>query len=128
LGTGAALSVQTRAERKAQYASLSRQGLTSLTQISTLLLLGAALAVAAALTAAIWQRRPRLAALKVQGFDARQLWRALLIESAIVLGIGFAVGAVVGIYGHLLASRYLETTTGFPAPFSLAAQQLLLTL
>jgi putative ABC transport system permease protein len=128
LGSTAALRVQTRDERRAQYAALSRQGLTSLTQISTLLLVAAALAVASALGAAIWQRRPRLAALKVQGFDERQLWRALLLESGIVLTIGFATGAVLGIYGHLLASRYLETTTGFPAPFSVAGDQLLLTL
>lgn len=128
LGPGAALRVQTRDERSAQYASLARQGLTSLTQISTLLLVAAALAVASALSAAIWQRRPRLAALKVQGFDERQLWRALLLESTIVLSVGFTVGAVLGVYGHALASRYLQTTTGFPAPFSIAGQQLVLTL
>ncbi len=128
LGPGSALRVQTRDERRAQYASLSRQGLTSLTQISTLLLVAAALAVASALSAAIWQRRPRLAALKVQGFDERQLWRALLLESTVVLSVGFTVGAVLGVYGHALASRYLQTTTGFPAPFSIAGQQLVLTL
>jgi putative ABC transport system permease protein len=38
------------------------------------------------------------------------------------------VGAVLGIYGHLLASRYLQATTGFPAPFSVAGGQLLLTV
>lgn len=128
LGEPAALRVQTRDERRAQYAALSRQGLTSLTQISTLLLAAAALAVAAALGAAIWQRRPRLAALKVQGFDARQLWRALLLESGIVLTIGFTTGAILGMYGHVLVNRYLEATTGFPAPFSVAGGQLVLTL
>jgi putative ABC transport system permease protein len=128
LGPGSALRVQTQDERRAQYARLSRQGLASLTQISTLLLVAAGLAVASALSAAIWQRRPRLAALKIQGFDHRQLWRALLLESAIVLSVGCVVGAVLGIYGHLLASRYLQTTTGFPAPFSIAGEQLLLTV
>jgi len=128
LGATTALRVQTREERRRQYASLSRQGLTSLTQISTLLLIAAALAVASALGAAIWERRPRLAALKVQGFDERQLWRALLLESTVVLGVGFTVGMVLGLYGHALASRFLETTTGFPAPFSIAGGQLALTL
>jgi putative ABC transport system permease protein len=122
------LRVQTLQERRQQYASLSRQALTSLSQISTLLTIAAALAIAAALSAAIWQRRPRLAALKTQGFDNRQLWRALLLEAAVVLVVGCAVGATLGIYGHALASRYLQMTTGFPAPFSLAGTQLLLTL
>lgn len=122
------LRVQTLEQRQRQYASLSRQALTSLSQISTLLLIAAALAVAAALSAAIWQRRPRLAALKTQGFDQRQLWRALLLEAAIILIVGCTVGALLGIYGHALASRYLQMTTGFPAPFSLAPAQLLYAL
>jgi putative ABC transport system permease protein len=125
LGPGSGLRVQTLTERQAQYAELARQGLTSLTQISTLLLIAAALAVAAALSAAVWQRRARLAALKIQGFDERQLWRSLLLEGTIVLTIGCAVGAVLGIYGHALANRYLQLTTGFPAPFSLAGVQVL---
>jgi putative ABC transport system permease protein len=128
LGPASGLRVQTLAERKAQYASLARQGLTSLTQISLLLLGAAAVAVAAALGAAVWQRRPRLAALKIQGFDEWQLWRSLLLEAAIVLAIGCAVGAVLGVYGHELASRYLQATTGFPAPFTLGGLQLLGTL
>jgi putative ABC transport system permease protein len=128
LGPASGLRVQTLVERKAQYAALARQGLTSLTQISTLLLIAAALAVAAALGAAVWQRRPRLAALKIQGFDEWQLWRSLLLEGAIVLAIGCAVGAILGIYGHALASRYLQTTTGFPAPFTIAGVQLIGTL
>ncbi len=128
LGPTSGLRVQTLAERKAQYARLARQGLTSLMQISTLLLIAAALAVAAALGAAVWQRRARLAALKIQGFDEWQLWRSLLLEGAIVLAIGCAVGAALGIYGHALASRYLQLTTGFPAPFSLAWVQVLAAL
>jgi putative ABC transport system permease protein len=125
LGPASGLRVQTLTERRAQYAALARQGLTSLTQISTLLLIAAALAVAAALGAAVWQRRTRLAALKLQGFDEWQLWRSLLLEGTIVLALGCAVGAALGICGHALASRYLERTTGFPAPFGLAGLQVL---
>jgi putative ABC transport system permease protein len=128
LGPSSGLRVQTLAERRAQYAALARQGLTSLTQISTLLLIAAALAVAAALGAAVWQRRARLAALKIQGFDEWQLWRSLLLEGAIVLALGCVVGAVLGVYGHALASRYLQLTTGFPAPFSFGGLQLLAAL
>ncbi len=120
------LRVQTRREREAQYAANSRQALQALNEISTLLLIVAALAVASALSAAIWRRRPFLASLKIQGYDRHQLWRALLLESMIVLGFGCAIGAILGVYGHLLASRWLKLTTGFSAPFSLGAPQVIL--
>ncbi|HZL47761.1 MAG TPA: FtsX-like permease family protein [Solirubrobacteraceae bacterium] len=76
LGRRMGLRVQTLHERESQYAVNSRQGLQALSQISTLLLITAALAVASSLSAAIWQRRARLASLKIQGYDQRQLWRA----------------------------------------------------
>jgi putative ABC transport system permease protein len=122
------LGVQTFAERRSQYAADSRQGLQALSEIATLLLIAAALAVASALSAAIWQRRPRLASLKIQGYATAQLWRALLLESVIVVGVGCAVGALVGVLGHALASRWLRLTTGFPAPFAVGYGQVLLTL
>lgn len=118
------LAVQTSGERKAQYASNTRQALESFQQISRLLLIAAALAVASALSAAIWQRRPELASLKLQGYDRRQLWRALLAESGCLLVTGSAVGALLGLYGHLLASRWLKLDGGFPAPFSFGAGQM----
>jgi len=122
------LQVQTRATRETQFRANARQGLRSLGQIATLLLLVAALAIAFALSAAIWQRRVRLASLKSQGFDSRQLWRALLLESAIVLGVGCVDGALLGVFGHALASRWLRLTTGFPAPFSVGPVEVLGTL
>jgi putative ABC transport system permease protein len=128
LGHRPGLGIQTFRERQRQYAGDSRQGLYALSEISTLLLIAAALAVASALSAALWQRRARLASLKIQGYDTAQLWRALLLESAIVLGIGCALGAVAGIYGHALASRWLRIETGFPAPFHLGLGRVLLTL
>jgi putative ABC transport system permease protein len=122
------LGVQTLDERRSQYAADSRQGLSALSEISTLLLIAAALAVAAALSATIWQRRPRLASLKIQGYGTGQLWRALLFESAIVLGAGCAVGAGAGVCGHALASRWLRLKTGFPAPFALGVGRVAITL
>ncbi len=118
LGSGSVLQTQTFQEREAQTDSNARQGLQSLGQIALLLLFAGAFAVAASLSAVIWQRRARLAAMKTQGFDYLQLWRSLIIESAILLGIGCLVGAVSGVYGHALADRWLRLTTGFPAPFS----------
>jgi putative ABC transport system permease protein len=128
IGHRPGLGVQTFKERRAQYEANARQGLYALSEISTLLLIAAALAVASALSAAIWQRRARLASLKIQGYDTAQLWRALLLESAIVLGIGCAVGAAAGVYGHALASRWLRLETGFPAPFAVGVGRVLLTL
>jgi putative ABC transport system permease protein len=119
------VAVQTRHEREAQYMANSLQALQALSEISTLLLIAAALAIASALSATIWQRRALLASLKIQGYDRYQLWRALLLESMIVLGFGCVLGAVLGVYGHVLASRWLELTTGFSAPFSLGAPQVL---
>ena len=122
------LGIQTLRQRESQYDANARQGLGALNEISELLLIAAALAVAAALSASVWQRRPRLASLKIQGYDTGQLWRALLLESTIVLGIGCAVGALAGIYGHALASRWLRLETGFPAPFQIGLGRVLLTL
>jgi putative ABC transport system permease protein len=122
------LGVQTLDERRRQYDANAQQGLSALSEISSLLLIAAALAVAAALSASVWQRRPRLASLKIQGYDTAQLWRALLLESAIVLGIGCVIGALAGVYGHALASRWLRLETGFPAPFQVGAGRVLLTL
>lgn len=122
------LQVRTASERAAQSTTSAHQGLRTLGEISTLLLLAAALAVASALSATVWQRRARLAALKMQGYDPGQLWRAVLLESAITVGVGAVLGAAIGVGGHALASRFLERTTGFPAPFALGPEQVLLTV
>jgi putative ABC transport system permease protein len=120
------LQVETLAEREASFEASAREGLRSLGTISVLLLITAALAVASVLSAAIWQRRARLASLKIQGFDDMQLWRALLLESAIAVLIGCIDGAALGLYGHALASRWLGLTTGFPAPFSIGGAQIVI--
>jgi putative ABC transport system permease protein len=128
LGYNRALRVQTSQERIAEVENTVSEGLRSLREIATLLVIAAALAVAIALSAVIRQRRPRLASMKMQGYDRRQLWRALLLECAILLAIGCAVGATLGVYGHALASRALIEITGFPAPFSLDIPQIAITL
>jgi putative ABC transport system permease protein len=122
------LQVVTSQEHMAYLNREANQGLQSLTEISTLLLLMAALALAAALWTAVYQRRGRLRALKEDGYTRRQLWHGLLIESAVILSIGCLDGAILGLYGHALADRFLRLGTGFPAPFSLGFPQALLTL
>jgi putative ABC transport system permease protein len=128
LGRREGLIVETFAERKARYEESASQGIRSLSEISVLLIIATSLAIASALSAAIWQRRARLASLKSHGFDSRQLWRSLVLESTILLAVGCLDGAILGIYGHALASRWLKLSVGFPAPFSLGFGLVALTL
>jgi putative ABC transport system permease protein len=128
LGGRSGLLVQTVHEREIQADSDLRQGLSSLGQISTLILFTGALAVAASLGAVIWQRRTRLAAMKIWGYDHLQLWRSLLFEGAILLAIGCFDGTIFGIYGHAFADRWLRLTTDFPASFAVRGEQVVLTL
>ena len=99
-----------------------------LTQIALLLRVAAALAIAAAMGASIWQRRRSLASLRIQSFRPSQLRLILLSESTLVLATGAVTGAAAGLYGHSLFDRYLRDATGFPAPFSTAAPQILVTV
>jgi putative ABC transport system permease protein len=128
LGTRSGLLVQSTAESAAEADASARQGLRTLGQIATLLLIAAAMAVAAALSATVWQRRTRLASLKIQGYEPNQLWGGLLLESTVMLGVGSTIGALMGVYGHALAGHWLTITTGFPAPFSIGAAHVFLTL
>lgn len=127
LGPKSALRVQTSREREAQTDNSARQGLKSLGYISILILITGALAVAASLSAVIWQRRARLAAMKTWGYDHIQLWRSLLLESIILLVVGCVDGAILGLYGHALADRWLSATTDFPAPFAIGGAQVVFT-
>ena len=120
LGPDTGLEVQTAKERIAHATTSAREGLARLGQIAGLLIVGAALAMAAAMSAAIWQRRPALAALRLQGLRPWQLWRILLAESATIVLTGCLLGALAGVYGQYLVDRYLRLTTGFPTPFSVA--------
>jgi putative ABC transport system permease protein len=118
IGPLAALTVQTSGERAAQADALARQGLSRMSQITLMLMVAAALAMAAAIGAGIWQRRAALASLRIHSFSPWQLRGVLTYESVLVLGTGGITGAIAGVYGHLLCDRYLRLTTGFPAPFA----------
>jgi putative ABC transport system permease protein len=115
----AALDIQTRQELLVEFDGLLDQGLTRLTQISAVLLIASALALAVAMSASVWDRRRLLAAYKLEGIRKWQIGGMLLYEGATVLTIGCAVGLAVGVFGHLLGNRWLELTTGYPAPFSI---------
>jgi putative ABC transport system permease protein len=118
LGPRSGLGVETSHQRELRQRAASRQGLARLTQISWLVLIAAILAMGTAMGSMIWQRRRQLADLKVDGFRRGELWRSLLLESALLLGTGCSLGAVFGIYGQILLSHALAAVTGFPVVFS----------
>lgn len=114
LGPSSGLQVVTAREREASIDGLTGEGLGQLGEISTLLLIAAILALAAALTSAIWQRRVSLAALRLSGVRARRLRLILAVESTLILGAGCLTGALAGIYGQVIIDGYLAHVTGFP--------------
>jgi putative ABC transport system permease protein len=118
LGGGSGFAVQTAEEHAELQRALSRQGLERLTQIATLILIAAVLAMAAAMGNMVWQRRPRLAKLKLEGFPREELWRTILLESLLLLGVGCFSGAAVGLYGQQLLDRALANVVNFPVVYS----------
>jgi putative ABC transport system permease protein len=128
LGAASPLLVETRTERKARFARLERQGLNRLSQISTLLLVAAVLAMGAAMGGAVWEQRRRLASFRMQGYSSGRVLRLLLAQALIVLAAGTLIGATFGLYGQALGTRWLQLTTGFPTIFGLAFALALATL
>jgi putative ABC transport system permease protein len=121
LGPRSGLAVQTAARHAQRQSALSRQALARLTQIATLIPIVAVLAMAAAMGAMIWQRRPRLAKLKLEGLPRADLWHTILLESLLLLGVGCLTGAIFGLYGQQLADRALAQTINFPVVYSVTA-------
>jgi putative ABC transport system permease protein len=114
LGGETGLAVQTAQQHEAKLKAITRQGLERLSQIATLILVAAVLAMGAAMGAMIWQRRPRLAKLKLEGFARVELWQTLVLESALLLGVGCFSGAVVGLFGQQLLDRALNLVINYP--------------
>jgi putative ABC transport system permease protein len=120
LGSSSGLAVETAGQHADQQRALSRQGLQRLTQIATLILIAAVLAMAAAMGNMVWQRRPRLAKLKLEGFSRAELWRTIMLESLLLLGAGCLSGAAFGLYGQQLLDRALANVINFPVVYSVA--------
>lgn len=120
LGPSAGLTAQTAQAHVSEQNGLSRQGLHRLTQIATLILVVAVLAMAAAIGNMVWQRRPRLAKLKLEGFPRLELWRTILLESVLLLTVGCVTGALFGLYGQQLLDRALAEVINFPVVHSVA--------
>jgi putative ABC transport system permease protein len=114
LGPETGLAVQTAEGHANTLRAITRQGLTRLSQIATLILVAAVMAMAAAMGAMIWQRRPRLAKLKLEGFPHRELWYTIVLESLMLLGVGCFSGAVFGLFGQQLLDRALNIVINYP--------------
>ena len=121
LAPSSGLAVQSAQAHASEQNALSRQGLQRLTQIATLILLVAVLAMAAAIGSMVWQRRPRLAKLKLEGFPRSELWRTIVLESLLLLAVGCLTGAIFGLYGQQLLDRALANVINFPVVSSVAA-------
>lgn len=127
LGDTTGLTIVTAAERAAQQRAGSRAALSRLAQIATLVLVSAVLAMASAMGGLIWQRRPFLAGIKVEGYSTATMWRALLIEAGVLIGVGCVVGGTFGLLGQSLLSRALTSVTGFPVIYTTAALSAVIT-
>jgi putative ABC transport system permease protein len=119
------LRVQTGAQRASTADALPRQGLQRLAEIAFLLLIAAVLACAVTMSAAIWHSRSKLAAMRLLTFRPRHIQRVLAYEAALILTAGMTLGAGAGVYGHLLADRYLRVSTGYPVSFALGIPHVL---
>jgi putative ABC transport system permease protein len=123
LGRGG-LIVRTRSSLRESIDALTREGLGQLREISNLLLAAAILAMAAALTSAVWQRRDALAGLRLCGVSPARLRRILLVEATLLLSAGCVTGALAGVYGQTIIDRYLGRVTGFPVAAAIGARPL----
>jgi putative ABC transport system permease protein len=114
LGPASGLRATSAQAREASIDALIGEGLSRLQEISTLLLLAATIAMAAALSSAIWQRRVSLATLRLSGVRPARIRKILVVESTLMLGAGCVTGVVAGLYGQLAIDAYLRHVTGFP--------------
>ncbi len=120
LGKDTGLAVLSASARASEQDALDRRALERLSQIATLIPIAAVLAMAAAIAAMIWQRRPRLATLRLEGLSRLDLWRTILLESLLLLGAGCLAGAVFGVCGQLLSDHVLASVVNFPIVYSIS--------
>ncbi|HMH47614.1 MAG TPA: ABC transporter permease, partial [Solirubrobacteraceae bacterium] len=113
-GFQSGLEVSLAPARAARIDALAGEGLGQLGEISTLLLLAAIGAMAAALSSSVWQRRASLASLRLLGVKPARLRRILALEATLMLAAGCLTGAATGVAGQLVLDGYLRHVTGFP--------------
>lgn len=127
LGPASGLEAQTSAQRLDDALGVARNGLARLRQISLLLLIASAAAIAIALVAVMRDQLPMIALGLVTGRTRAMIWRTLMTETILILLAGCAAGLLAGTYGHYLAARWLRVSTGSIAPWSWSLGQVALT-
>jgi putative ABC transport system permease protein len=114
-GDTSALRVETGRERGDRQRAITRAGLARLRQITTVTLIAAVLAMAAAMVGLLWQHRPMISHMKAHGVRSTMMWRMLLIETGVLFGTGAIAGGVFGLLGQVLGTDGVQAVTGFPA-------------
>ena len=114
LGPSSGAELASSSSREADIDQLTSEGLGQLGIISTLLVIAAVLALAAALASSINQRRGGLASLRLSGAPPARLRRILLAEASLMLAAGCLTGALLGVCGQFVIDAYLRHVTGFP--------------
>jgi len=111
---GSGLQATLAADRARSIDTLASSGLGQLREIALLLLAAATLAMGAALTSSIWQRRAGLAGLRLLGARSHSVLGVLGLEALLMLGAGCLTGALAGVYGQVVIDAFLRHVTGFP--------------
>lgn len=107
--------IEAGAQRAVRQQGASHGGLARLRQVALLIQIAAVLAMATTMAGLLWQRRVEVARLKLDGHRSAALWRALAAECAALFGTGCMAGALLGLGGAVLLTRWVEAAQGFPA-------------
>lgn len=119
LGRRSGLRIETAEQRDRREDAASRAGLARLKQISSLTLVAAIIAMAAAMAGLLGQQRRNVERAMLDGYTTGCLWRSLAIQSAVLFGAGTVLGAGLSLLGQVLFSRGLERLSGFPVHIEL---------
>lgn len=114
LGAGSPLRVETAAQRNERQQATIVAGLARLSQVTSLTLVAAVLAMAAAIAGMLWQHRRTVARQKLDGHKTPRMWGALIVEAGTLVITGCLAGAVFALLGQVLCTRGLAAVTGFP--------------
>lgn len=117
LDSGLPLQLNSSREMIDQRARALTQSLARIRQISTLILAASTLAIVAAMSAAVWHRRDRLASLRALGLYRGELYRTLFAETTIIVLLGGICGLAFGLFCQYFSSRWTEISSGFLSPY-----------
>lgn len=109
-----ALRVETAADRIRRQQASGHDGLARLSQITSLTLVAAVLAMAAAIAGLLWQHRRTIARQKLDGHKTPRMWGALVVEAGTLVVTGCVAGATFALLGQVLCTRGVAAVTGFP--------------